>query len=97
MSDSMAFTSALSSILATLTLRYDYHAISALRTPYFGLDTQFRGSGGDRGRDPIGCSLTPIAVGGTSAWAHNSAVECVLHTDEVAGSNPAAPTQRRIA
>jgi hypothetical protein len=24
--------------------------------------------------------------------AHNSAVECVLHTDEVAGSSPAAPT-----
>lgn len=26
------------------------------------------------------------------AWAHNSAVECHLHTVEVAGSNPAAPT-----
>jgi hypothetical protein len=25
--------------------------------------------------------------------AHNSVVECVLHTDEVAGSNPAAPTK----
>lgn len=25
--------------------------------------------------------------------AHNSAVECVLHTDEVAGSIPAAPTR----
>lgn len=27
--------------------------------------------------------------------AHNSAVECVLHTDEVAGSSPAAPTPIR--
>lgn len=24
--------------------------------------------------------------------AHNSAVECILHTDEVTGSNPVAPT-----
>ena len=29
-------------------------------------------------------------------WAHNSAVECVLHTDEVAGSSPAAPTRNRV-
>src|SRR5688572_8409918 len=28
-----------------------------------------------------------------SLRAHNSAVECVLHTDEVAGSIPAAPTR----
>src|SRR5690606_13994896 len=27
--------------------------------------------------------------------AHNSAVECVLHTDEVAGSIPAAPTGKQ--
>jgi hypothetical protein len=25
-------------------------------------------------------------------WAHNSAVECHLHTVEVVGSNPAVPT-----
>jgi hypothetical protein len=29
---------------------------------------------------------------GRASRAHNSAVECVLHTDEVAGSIPAAPT-----
>ena len=29
----------------------------------------------------------------TAPRAINSAVECVLHTDEVAGSNPAAPTE----
>ena len=28
--------------------------------------------------------------------AHNSAVECHLHTVEVAGSNPAAPTIKSI-
>ena len=28
----------------------------------------------------------------TPAWAHNSAVECHLHTVEVVGSNPAVPT-----
>ncbi|SPE27145.1 hypothetical protein SBA5_580024 [Candidatus Sulfotelmatomonas gaucii] len=28
----------------------------------------------------------------TNNWALNSAVECHLHTVEVAGSNPAAPT-----
>jgi two-component system chemotaxis response regulator CheY len=32
-------------------------------------------------------------VGRSGTRAHNSAVECVLHTDEVAGSNPAAPTR----
>jgi hypothetical protein len=30
---------------------------------------------------------------GRGSWrAHNSAVECVLHTDEVGGPNPSAPT-----
>src|SRR5262249_4343175 len=29
--------------------------------------------------------------------AHNSAVECVLHTDEVAGSNPAAPPSAQLS
>ena len=32
--------------------------------------------------------------GGPSTRAHNSAVECLLHTEEVAGSIPAAPTNR---
>jgi NAD(P)-dependent dehydrogenase (short-subunit alcohol dehydrogenase family) len=32
-------------------------------------------------------------MGPVSAWAHNSAVECVLHTDEVGGPNPSAPTE----
>jgi hypothetical protein len=41
--------------------------------------------------------LTPANWGSGTApaasRAHNSAVECVLHTDEVAGSIPAAPTE----
>jgi hypothetical protein len=32
-------------------------------------------------------------MGGVWARAHNSAVECVLHTDEVGGPNPSAPTE----
>ena len=33
-------------------------------------------------------TLAPLA----GRWAHNSAVECHLHTVEVVGSNPAVPT-----
>jgi hypothetical protein len=29
-------------------------------------------------------------------WAHNSAVECHLHTVEVVGSNPAVPTISKL-
>ena len=43
-----------------------------------------------------GCLLTSgnwgTAIAPAASRAHNSAVECVLHTDEVAGSIPAAPT-----
>jgi hypothetical protein len=35
-------------------------------------------------------ALPEIPLGGR--WAHNSAVECHLHTVEVVGSNPAVPT-----
>lgn len=31
----------------------------------------------------------------TSQWAHNSVVECHLHTVEVEGSNPSVPTTLR--
>src|SRR5258708_21420177 len=64
-----------------------------LERPTLGSTCSFADSTWTGGHEPIGCSLTPIALGGTSARAHNSAVECVLHTDEVAGSNPAAPTE----
>ena len=33
-----------------------------------------------------------VAMPETQNWAHNSAVECHLHTVEVVGSNPAVPT-----
>ena len=37
-------------------------------------------------------------VGGAEGeWAHNSAVECHLHTVEVVGSNPAVPTIESIS
>jgi hypothetical protein len=39
------------------------------------------------------CSGRGGKVRRSGTRAHNSAVECVLHTDEVAGSNPAAPTR----
>ncbi len=68
-----------------------------LERPTLGSTCSFADSTWTGGHEPIGCSLTPIALGGTSAWAHNSAVECVLHTDEVAGSNPAAPTKTHRA
>ena len=45
-----------------------------------------------RGPSEWGNSRVPAA-----SRAHNSAVECVLHTDEVAGSSPAAPTAPRSA
>ena len=34
----------------------------------------------------------PARIAGFDLWALNSAVECHLHTVEVIGSNPIAPT-----
>jgi hypothetical protein len=43
----------------------------------------------------IGCRIRERALRRAAEFrAHNSAVECVLHTDEVAGSIPAAPTPK---
>ena len=35
-------------------------------------------------------------IAADSGWALNSAVECHLHTVEVIGSNPIAPTSNRL-
>jgi hypothetical protein len=37
-----------------------------------------------------------FATSATRLWAHNSAVECHLHTVEVVGSNPAVPTISKL-
>ncbi len=43
-------------------------------------------------RPGSGRCATPLMASGPCFRAHNSAVECHLHTVEVVGSNPAAPT-----
>ena len=48
---------------------------------------------GSTGEASVSCGSRPVRIFGAVAWAHGSAGERLLHTQEVGGSNPPAPTK----
>src|SRR5580692_7224752 len=67
------------------------HAASLRQSPDLGLAAKLRKCYSNL-REPPPAHPAPTPFSG----ALNSAVECHLHTVEVAGSNPAAPTRKTL-